>query len=150
MALPLGSVADRVHSENNQRDLAHLEGFLELGFELRLEGEKPAEGSADSLGPRGYLSRLRYQGCLRFVECQSSLQIVGAEGLGEQWGQLFRCAGRHASISSYPLLVTFLRYAGMSSTIFPIPFPSSMCFRAAAVSSREKVSSMTGRKPCSA
>ena len=63
-----------------------MEGFLELGFELRLECEEPAEGFADSPGPRDYLPRLRYEDCLRFVECQSSLQIVGAEGLGEQWG----------------------------------------------------------------
>jgi hypothetical protein len=41
-------------------------------------------------------------------------------------------------------------YSGMSSTIFPIPFPSSMCLKAGAISSSGKVSLMTGRKPCSA
>jgi hypothetical protein len=41
-------------------------------------------------------------------------------------------------------------YSGMSSTIFPIPFPSSMCLKAGAISSSEKVLLMTGRKPRSA
>ena len=43
-----------------------------------------------------------------------------------------------------------LSYAGIPSTSLPIPLPSSMCLRAVAVSSSEKVSSITGRRPCSA
>src|SRR3712207_389736 len=83
MALPSGSVADIVQSEINSAMSPAWKAFL-LEIKLRLHGENLPEGFADGLGSGDDLSRLRYQGRVRFVECQDGLQVVGAEGIGEQ------------------------------------------------------------------